>query len=423
MGYVLMIDETIYYAKPIVRKEIADFCRNRWVAIHCRAKDKQGRYVLVRYLKDKPLVINEPEDVKRIVDRLRALRPRTFYATANIYKDLSSKDKAMDYYENVIAKTPTWDIDSNIEQWDWTLKVAEKIVDALAREGITESIYLKWSGNGIHIHINEKAFSAEIYSKIKPMDLAYAVVEYILKRVRKEINEISERAPKPIKVENLMDPQRVFTAPLSLHRELDVACIAFKPDQIGDFDLSWIDPRKPRHNPDWRKFEEGEGDKLAMKAFKEIGPYIIKTESVRIREIDKKIKEIVEESKAKPVKTTTPIEISLENIKFNPAPPPVQGGREFSKGPMEAFLKVEDILSHFALGNISLDRAIRSLNYARFAIIPYQNYPREIVEKLDKLYEDAVKLLIKLRTPENVRQWLESRGYRKVLKRLDEFFK
>ncbi|MHA1616223.1 MAG: hypothetical protein ACTSX9_02835 [Candidatus Njordarchaeales archaeon] len=418
-----MIDETIYYAKPFVRQEIYEFSKNRWVAIHCKAKDKSGRQVLIRYLKNKPLVINKPEDIGVIMNRFRALKPRTFYATANIYKDLSTKDKVLDYYNNVIAKTPTWDIDSSIEQWDWTLKVGEIIVEALAREGVTESVYLKWSGNGLHIHIHEKAFSNNVYAEIKPLDLAYAVVEYILKKFRKDIEKISERAPKPIKVENLMDPQRVFTAPMSLHRELDVVCVAFKPDEMGDFNLSWVDPRKPRHNPNWRKFVEGEADELARKAFKEIGPYTIKSESVKLREIEERIQEVIESAKKEQPKPVQALDFSLEQLKFNPTPPPIQGGREFSKGPIEAFLKIEDILSHFALGNISLDHAIRALNYARFAIIPYQKYPKEAIEKLDKLYDEAVKLLVKLRTPERVKQWLEQRGYRKVVKRLDEFFK
>jgi len=419
-----MIDERIYYAKPFVRQEIAEFCRGRWVAIHCKVREKDGRPVLVRYLEKKPLVINRPEDIGKIMDRLKALRPRTFYATANIYRDLSTKESALDYYNNVVAKTPTWDIDSHIEQWDWTLKAAEIIIDILMREGVTESVYLKWSGNGVHIHIHERAFSNDVYREIKPLDLAYGVVEYVLKRARKDIEKISERAPvKPIKVENLMDPQRVFTAPLSLHRELDVACVAFKPDDMSDFDLSWVDPRRPKHNPDWRKFEEGEADELARKAFKEIGPYEMKTGVKRLAEIDQEIKKIISVAKGEKPTPKATYEFSLEKIKFNPAPPPIQGGREFSKGPMEAFLKVEDILSHFALGNISLEHAIKALNYARYAIIPYQNYPQEVIRELDKLYDEAVKLLIRLRTPENVKKWLQERGYRKIMKRLDEFFK
>jgi len=121
--------------------------------------------------------------------------------------------------------------------------------------------------------------------------------------------------------------------------------------------------------------------------------------------------------------STTRFDFSLNDLRFNPLPPPLQGGREFSKGPIEAFLKIEDIFSLFAMGKLALDHAIRALNYARFAIIPFQGYPEEIVKKLDALYEEAVKVLEKLRTPDNVKKWLLSHGPpRKMIKRLDEFF-
>jgi len=117
-------------------------------------------------------------------------------------------------------------------------------------------------------------------------------------------------------------------------------------------------------------------------------------------------------------------EFTVKNLRFNPNPPPITGGRQFSKSPREAFFKVEDILSHFTQGKITIDRAIKSLNYARHAILPFQNYPKEIVEKLDKLYDEAIKILKKLRTPEKVKEWLLSHGPpRKPHKTLESFFK
>ena len=117
-------------------------------------------------------------------------------------------------------------------------------------------------------------------------------------------------------------------------------------------------------------------------------------------------------------------ELTLEKLQFNPNPPPISGGRRFSKSPREAFYKIEDILSHFAQGKITFDRAIKSLNYARHAIIPFQNYPQEVVEKLDKLYDEAIRILKKLRTPEKVKEWLLSHGPpRKPHKTLENFFK
>ena len=100
----------------------------------------------------------------------------------------------------------------------------------------------------------------------------------------------------------------------------------------------------------------------------------------------------------------------LEDLRFNPNPPPMKGGREFSLGPRQAFLKVEDILSHFALGRITLAHAIQALNYAKNAIIPNQDYPEEEKQALIKLYEEAVRKLRELATPERVKQWLLSHG-------------
>jgi len=118
------------------------------------------------------------------------------------------------------------------------------------------------------------------------------------------------------------------------------------------------------------------------------------------------------------------LEFTVENLRFNPNPPPISGGRQFSKSPEEAFYKVEDVLSHFAQGKITIDRAVKSLNYARHAIIPFQNYSQEVLEKLDKLYEEAIKILNKLKTPEKVKEWLLSHGPpRKTHKTLESFFK
>lgn len=125
-----------------------------------------------------------------------------------------------------------------------------------------------------------------------------------------------------------------------------------------------------------------------------------------------------------PKNSSGEIEFILEKLRFNPNPPPIGGGRQFSKSPREAFYKVEDILSYFAKGEITFDRAIKSLNYARHAIIPFQNYPQEIVEKLEKLYDEAIKILKKLRAPEKVKEWLLSHGSpRKPQKTLESFFK
>ena len=112
----------------------------------------------------------------------------------------------------------------------------------------------------------------------------------------------------------------------------------------------------------------------------------------------------------------------LEDLRFNPRPPPMKGGREFSLGPEQAFRKLEDILSHFALGRITLTHALQAINYAKNAIIPKQPYSEEEKKELIELYEAAARKLRELGTPERVKRWLLSHGPpRKEGVSLDEF--
>ncbi len=116
--------------------------------------------------------------------------------------------------------------------------------------------------------------------------------------------------------------------------------------------------------------------------------------------------------------------IQIKNLRYNPMPPPLKGGREFSKGPIEAFYKIEDILSLFADGKISVETAKRALMYARHAILPNQKYKRDILERLEMIYDEAINILEKFRNPKKIKEWLLSHGEpRKMIQRLDEFFK
>ena len=87
-----------------------------------------------------------------------------------------------------------------------------------------------------------------------------------------------------------------------------------------------------------------------------------------------------------------------------------RGGREFARGPREAFLKIEDIFSSFALGKITLDHAVKALNYARRVIIPKMGYPEDVKKELLDSYDEAVRLIKKLLTPKRVKEWLLSHG-------------
>jgi len=101
---------------------------------------------------------------------------------------------------------------------------------------------------------------------------------------------------------------------------------------------------------------------------------------------------------------------NLRSLRFNPRPPPIKGGREFSRDYYEAFYKIEDIFSHYVLGNIDLDHALKTLNYARYAIIPKLGYPSDVKKELLEAYDEAVKLLNRLRSREKVKEWLLSNG-------------
>lgn len=250
-----------------VEREIYEYCRDRWVAIHCEATDERGLQIMIRYegRARRPLKIATDRDVKRLMEKYAELRPRAFYATIHTYSKIFNSGDLLDR-ENISLSSPTWDIDLKDGGWKDVVEKASEIVGLLEREGIVKSLFIKWSGRGAHVHINPNAFSDEIRKKIDPLDIAYSVTQYIVNRLRPGTN---------VTVENKIDIQRVFTAPLSFHRTIDRVAVCLPPDSLGEFDISWTDPKMFKHFPDsWRRFEPGEGDALAEKAFFAIGPYI-----------------------------------------------------------------------------------------------------------------------------------------------------
>jgi len=50
-----------------------------------------------------------------------------------------------------------------------------------------------------------------------------------------------------VRVENKVDPSRVFTSHLSLYRELDSVCVCIDPDKLYDFNLGWARPSGYKH--------------------------------------------------------------------------------------------------------------------------------------------------------------------------------
>jgi len=261
-----------YYSDKLVKKEISEYCNGRWVALEAPSGEKRTFF---RYMGKKPLKVEKEGDLEEVLKRFRFFKPRTFYATANIYGKLDSKGD-LEEPDNIILSSPIWDVDNELDRWKQTLEAARVIIDELERAGVVKSVFLKWSGRGCHVHIHEKAFSPELLKEHNPLDISYSVVEYVLRRTQDRIKELaksSEGAERPLAVENDMDLKRVFTVPLSLHRSLDLAAICFKPDEIDEFSLSWLDPRELRHNTRWREYEVGEADYVARRALSEVGGY------------------------------------------------------------------------------------------------------------------------------------------------------
>ena len=259
-----------HYLREDVASEISKFCKSRWVALE--SLSRRGRRIFHRYWDDeRPLTISSPVDIKKILNRFRYSVPRTFYASANIYRRLERKED-LQRQDNILYSTPSWDIDGSLNEIDLIKEAAEILIERLRKHGVERSLYLVWSGRGIHLHLNEKAISERIW-KTDPLRISFSIVEYILREARDDLIKLCERSKDPerrLKLENIIDIQRVFTTPLSLHRELDLVAVTIDPEKLDEFDLSWADPHNFKYWKDWDGFSEGEADELAEKALEAV---------------------------------------------------------------------------------------------------------------------------------------------------------
>jgi len=215
-----------HYSKPQVREEIAEYCNGRWVALE--GLERSGRRAFLRYTRGgTPLTINKPENISLLLRRFRYFKPRTIYASVNSYGKLENREDTEDPV-NIMKTMPVWDVDASLNSWEYAVKASEVIIDRLDKERLSRSVYLKWSGRGIHIHVHGEAFSQKILKRNNPLDVAFSVVEYILRKTKDQLVKLAAKAPqtedRPLKIENKIDIKRVFTAPLSLHRQL-VLCL------------------------------------------------------------------------------------------------------------------------------------------------------------------------------------------------------
>lgn len=142
-----------YYSKPLVKKEITEYSRGRWVAIHTLS----GHFLRYWSKIGPPLRLSKEEYVDKLIQRFKGLKPRTFYASVNIYSRIVKREDVEDP-ENIAYTTPVWDIDGSLEEWHKIIDVARVILDELEREGVAKSVYLKWSGRGVHVQLHERAF-------------------------------------------------------------------------------------------------------------------------------------------------------------------------------------------------------------------------------------------------------------------------
>ena len=170
-------DVLVYYSKPQVKDEIAAYCRERWVAIE--GLERSGGRAFLRYTRGgAPLTINEPEDINLLLKKFRFFRPRTIYASVNSYGKLENREN-IENPANITRSMPVWDVDASLDAWEYAVKASEIIVDRLDKEGLNRSVYLKWSGRGIHIHVHEEAFSQDLLKKHNPLDVAFSIVESV----------------------------------------------------------------------------------------------------------------------------------------------------------------------------------------------------------------------------------------------------
>ncbi len=272
VGVQQKVNPIAYYSRVEVQREIADFLKGRWAAVEGPGKK------WARWLGPKPLTVSSPADVLSVIRRFQSIGARSFYGTIEVFRSLEQRSDVEENYENnVAAATPFIDVDivdeGRVEDaWRCALQVAGIIVDRLCGEhGVCKSVYLLWSGAGVHVRIHERAFS-RAYESHHPLDVAFAAAELVLEEAEREILDAIMGCGGLVKVENLVAPKRVFTAPLSLHRKLDRVAVAFKPSDIDSFKLDWSLPASPRHDPSaWRSFVEGEADDYALYALRKVG--------------------------------------------------------------------------------------------------------------------------------------------------------
>ena len=252
------MDPREYYSRGYVAEEIAGFLGGRWAAVATSG----GRWA--RWEGDKPLTIDSPREVALHAGR----GARSFYGTIEVFARLETSDDVTRLYDlNVVAADSFIDIDildeSRVgEAWRSAIRAAAAIVEWLREWGVEESVYLVWSGAGVHVRVNRMALEAPGLD-LHPLARSLVLAEYALRSNRERLEAIVEASGGLIKVENIVARNRVFTAPLSLHRRLPMAAVPFPPGELEGFTPEWARPESPRYWPRlWERQKKGEAARL-----------------------------------------------------------------------------------------------------------------------------------------------------------------
>lgn len=254
-----------HYSNPLVKNTIYEFCKNRWIALE---GSRGSERVFIRYRGGKPLTFESPASVLDYIVKYRELNVRTVYASINIYGVLSSQEVLEDP-TNVVGVTPFWDIDvEGLDNWRWAIEVARIIVDFLEKMGVKNSVYMVWSGEGIHVRIHEKAIPPEVFFERNFIDVAYAIVEYVIEQNKEKLKDVVSSSNGVVKIENLVDVKRVFTVPLSLHRKHDLVAVVLSPRDLEFFDLSWTKIGSFKSSDAWRMYSVGEAENNVIEVLK-----------------------------------------------------------------------------------------------------------------------------------------------------------
>ncbi len=198
---------------------------------------------------------------------------RSLYSTAELYARLQEMEDVFDPI-NIVGVTPFWDVDNDPERWRATVEAARAVLDELESLGIVRSVYVIWSGRGMHVRVHEGAISGEVRRRVGALDSAWALVDYVRLRVDGRVAELRSEFEAPrLRVDNEVKPRGLFSVPLSLHRSVDAVVVCLSPDDLDDFDPSWSDPLNFRSTDSWRTFELGEADQAVLRAIEVHGGY------------------------------------------------------------------------------------------------------------------------------------------------------